>query len=230
MSNCHWRDANHAAQRAAPVSEWKSVVTRVFRPSVLLLSSGSWSDPALCPSDGIIVVNSGALEDHGYDVVWWQYAACAMTAGFCFVLNLSPPVDLLVYLDAESVLGEINAASLVSEFTRRPEELMSPAWHSGVDGTLSFWKRRALSRFVHQRRRANLVEPNSTSPPELIENELAWIFRGRWWNPWPSIDSVRQDYGFPGQRKDSDVANLPLVGGPSPSTRSAFKSKSQVPI
>lgn len=180
-------------------------VMRLLKPVEWVLVSGTYSNPAFNPCPGTRLIQGGAAYDRPYDVIWWNYSGCAFTAMYAHALDRDD-WDLLVEFDNDMLVGAVDFNALLTEFLQRPEEFLSPDWHGRPGGSFCAMKRPAVARFLHQRRRANLIERESPEQPQpiLIEDEQGIIFKGRWWNPWPELPSLRQDFG---QNADAQALN-----------------------
>lgn len=225
----YWNSAEEAEKKAVELTEWCQRVDYLFRPTHKFIACGSYSDPMFNPVSECTIVNSGVPYTKGYDVFYWQYSLCAKTAACWHVINME--WDLFIMLDSDTVFGTIDLHSLVSYFTKLDKNILAAQWGSGgLEMIFSVWKREAVMRYLHMRRRPNLVE-DITMQVDLPEYEEAEIFGGHWYNPWPSIKSFRQDYGYSHSfRDDREVIDLPFVRLPSPAIREVFNHRTQIPL
>ncbi len=194
-------------------------IVTFLRPVEYFLACGTWSEPLWSPlSITVPVINSGVDYTKPYDHWHWQYDACAYMAAMAYALNRRD-WDLLVALDNDVLIGDVNFDALLREFMQRPEEFLTPDWHGRPGGPFHAIKRSGAVRWLHMRRRANLIEPAPGDPlPLLIEDELGVIFAGRWWNPWPHLPTMRQDYGLHNPRPEREPLDQrwPFVRCPHP--------------
>jgi hypothetical protein len=189
-----------------------------LNPDHVFVACGTWSDPkhSRLPSD-IPIINAGVEPDRESTTLW-NYSACAFTAAAAYILNRRD-WDLAIHITDDIVAGLIDWDSLLREFVGRPETVLATQWGPGrMDWPIAM-KRDAVSAFLHRRRRANLVE--SKNPdwlyPEL-ELEISAIYRGKWWNPWPHVPTIRRDFGVPGAPAIDDEITMtwPFVRLPNP--------------
>lgn len=187
----YWNSQKHA-ESLEP--ELRSVMERVqlyFKPRKFFLASGTWSEPNWSPLNmRVPVINSGIVLTKPYEARRWAYAGCALTAALGYALS-SDDWNLLVTLDTDVLVGAVDFDSILREFLSRPEELVGLKWQGNL-GMILAWKRSGAARWMNQRKRANLVEDDEPEPM-WMEEEFEAIHRGRWWNPWPHIESTRQD-------------------------------------
>jgi hypothetical protein len=171
---------------------WYGRTHRLLYPEHMFIASGTWSEPSWCPLPALEVVNAGVFPtDQPHDPVKWNYAGPAFTAALAHACNRSN-WDLLVLLDTDTLVGAVDFDSLLREFLSRPEEVLGLSWDGTLGMTLA-WKPAGAARYLHQRRRANLIDwPGEAM---LLEEEFSVIHEGRWWNPWPHLATVRQDHG-----------------------------------
>ncbi len=217
----NWRDAAEAQAKGEGLfglREWLERTTYLFSPAFSFVACGTWSDPDFSPLPASVpIVNSGVEFTRVYDHFYWMYDACAYTAALAYVLNRRD-WDLLVTLDNDVLVGDVDFQALLTEFMGRPETYLTPAWCRRPGGPFIALKREGAVRWQHMRRRANLIEEPTDPPPLLIEEELGAIFKGRWWNPWPEIATMRQDYGEDDPRPTREPLdqNWPFVRLPDP--------------
>lgn len=192
-----WHNAEQAAAKADGMFGYRETFKRLdyfLAPTHKFIACGTFSDPAFNPCPDAVVVNSGELYRQPYDVFYNQYSGCAFTAAMAYALNRQD-WDMLVTLDTDTLVGDVNFNTLMREFELRPEVLLTQAWGVTPGGSFNVYKREAAAMMLHRRKRANMIDP-SEPKPILLEHEWAAIFRGRWWNPWPHIISMRQDHGY----------------------------------
>jgi hypothetical protein len=195
----HWHTQEDASKLAADKSyfglnHWLIRARFLLDPRHVFIASGTWSDPLWNPLGRFVpVINSGATLTKPYEARYWNYAACAFTGALAYALNQSTQWDLLCLLDTDALVGRVNFDALLREFAGRPETYLTAAWDGPPGGPFAAWKHAGASRWLHQRRRANLVASEATPEPILIEEEWGEIYRDTWWNPWPENATLRQD-------------------------------------
>jgi hypothetical protein len=192
----YWNDEAHANRRNGQwdsLLAWHKRMIHFFKPVDLFLASGTWSEPRWNPVPTIKVVNAGAPNDKPYDYHCNHYGACAFSAALFYALNRND-WDYLVFLDTDSLIGDVNLPALFEEFGRRPETVLAPGWLGGVGGPLLVWKQAGACKLAHQRMYPNI---SATPRPQIWEMELRDIYGKDWWNPYPqhSTLDMRHDSG-----------------------------------
>ncbi len=224
-----WHDAADAkAKFDGPlgIHAWYANVTLLFQPSFTFLACGTWSDPDYNQLPiGVPVVNSGVPYTKPYDHYLWQYDACAYMAAMAYALNRRD-WDLLVSIDNDALIGAVDFDALLKEFIQRSAVMLTPAWCGRPGGPFHAIKREGAVRWMHMRQRGNLIDGPASGATLLIEEELASIFKGRWWNPWPKIPTMRQDYGLPDARPAREPLdqNWPFVRMPDQSIIEEYRA------
>ncbi len=202
---------------------WHDRVRFLFSPTSIFLACGTWSDPALNPLDGLArVVNAGIPVGIPYNVHRHQYCMAAYTAAMAHLLDRQD-WDLAVLLDTDCLVGAVNFPKLIDEFLKRPDFILTNAWCRFPAGPLVVFKREACVRLLHHRIQGNIVLHDDSDDLMLAEWELGEIFKGVWWNPWPQIESVRQD--FPMNPDDPDPLQFlrcPFIRQPNPKVIQPF--------
>lgn len=219
-------DARTKGEGPFGIKAWYATVTRLFAPTHTFLACGSWSDPASSPLPSTVpVINSGVSFTRGYDHRYWMYDGCAYMAAMAYALNRRD-WDLLLALDNDVLVGAVDFPALLSEFMARPEVLLTPSWCGRPGGPFHALKREGAVRWLHMRRRGNLIEEPTDPEPQLIEEELRDIFKGHWWNPWPGIETMRQDYGQsnPSPRDRPLKQHWPFVRLPDPAMVDSYRA------
>ena len=168
-----------------------------FNAFEFFVACGTWSDAKWSPFDTTVpIINAGAVLDRIYEPVWWNYAGCALTAACAYLANRRD-WDLAICVDTDTLLGSVDWDTLLREFLQRPEEIIADDWY-GRPGYVVAWKPTGVSRYLHQRLRANLIEKpvgDDATAPMLIEDEIGAMFAGKIFNPWPHLKTTRQDAG-----------------------------------
>ncbi|MFA6239961.1 MAG: hypothetical protein WC655_03485 [Candidatus Hydrogenedentales bacterium] len=190
----YWHTPDGAKLKKPHLERWRGIVDYLFRPTHKWITSGTISDPSLNPIPDVPLVTAGVPYSKAYDVMQWSYAMCALEACFAHALNI-PDWDFLVLMDDELLVGDINCDALFREFDIRNELVLSNSWHGFFCGCFSVYKRAALVRYLYESRlRPALMTAGVAT--RLIEQDFEDIFSGAWWNPWPHIYSMRQDFGY----------------------------------
>lgn len=211
-----WHDetmANTKANGLFGLFAWERRVRTIFNPCKMFIACGTYSNPKFNPAVESVTINSGMKYTKPYDVYYQQYCGCALTAMMAAALDIED-WDLLVLLDTDCLVGDVNFKTLLDEFMNRPETVLAPDWNGTPSGPFMAWKREGAAMYLHQRRRANIIDP-SEKRPILLEDELAIIYRGKWWCPWPGM-SMRQDHGFVVDKNPRRVLSWPFVRMPNP--------------
>lgn len=210
-----------ATSKAEDLWRWNNICRSLFASHYTFIACGNYSNPNFNPLDGVAaVVNSGVPFTKKYDIWRWHYALCAFSAAMWHA-NFRGDWDLLCFLDADIAVGPINFDGIIKEFLSRKEIYCTYHWNRWPDGGCSFFKREAVLKLCHQRRRPNLCE-DSEAKPLMHEEEWAEIFKGQWWNPWWQFKAFRQDYQLPNSPSDDAVLNWPFVGGASAAVKKRF--------
>ncbi len=219
-----WWDGPEQARAATDgtfgLLAWHQRVTQYLSPSHCFIACGTWSNPTLCPLHRVPVINAGITQGTPYDIYYNHLCLAAWTGAMAYALNHRESWDLLVLLDTDALIGAIDFDALLREFLRRDEILLAQWWGSDIGGPLYVWKPEGAVRFMHGRHRANLLPQPSdkkAKKPPTSEAEMLSIYSGAWWNPFPELRTVRQDYGQTDPERDNaKVLKWPLVRKPDP--------------
>jgi hypothetical protein len=193
----------------------------LFKPFWFFVAAGTWSEPEWSPLGiDVPVVNAGATLDRPYEPIYWNYGGCAITAACAYLANRRD-WDIAVCVDTDTLYGAVDWDAVLREFLARPDELLADDWW-GRPGYVVAWKPAAVSRYLHQRLRPNLLERGypDEALPMLLEDEFGAMFAGRIFNPWPNLRTTRQDAGLDSEQYVARRAPLdehwPFVRLPSP--------------
>jgi len=227
-----WTDAADASRKGDEwlgLRTWHERVQRYFKPAHCFLACGTWSEPRFSPLPlDVVVVNAGLPLGTPYDIYYTQLSGCGFTAAMAYALNRRDAWDLLVFLDTDVLVGAVDFDALTRDFMGRDEVLLGQGWWNGIGGPLYMWKPAGAVKLLHSRVRANLlpVPANADAPkPMLMEDELAAIYAGCWWNPWPDNKrAMRQDYGLIDPERDNAVVlKWPFVSRPDPAIAEEYE-------
>ena len=207
-------EANRKGEGQCGLTAWFDRTQKLFSPIHSFVACGTWSDPTCSPV--LPVIQSGLEYGRPYDHFWTQYAGAAYTAAFAYALNRQD-WDLIVTLDTDALFGAVDFDALLRAFMDRAELLLTPDWHGRPGGPFIAWKREGAARWLHERRRANIIEEHAENLPLLIEDEMGEIFKGSWFCPWQQ-ETMRYDYGLPSQLTGDpfQVLEWPFVRLPDP--------------
>lgn len=220
FTTTHWcRESIGSPRIIDPVfglGAWYRRVKYLFSPIHTFLACGNWSDPFMNPLPGVSVVNAGLHSCIKYDLFRSQLCMAAYTAAMAYVLNRSH-WDLVVLLDTDCLVGAVDFPKLIDEFVRRPEIILTNSWNDAPAGPCVILKREGCVRLLHHRIQGNIVLGDSSPNLMLGEFEMKAIFEGKWWNPWPEIKTVRQDfYVNPNDPNPMAFLYCPFVRQPHP--------------
>jgi len=196
---------------------WHGRVEYLFKPIHSFIACGTQSDPEFSPlGPEVAIVNAGIPVGESYDYRRRQYWMAAFTAASAYALNRND-WDLLVLLDTDALVGNVNFKQLFDEFIERGEVALSPNWAGTPGGPLLAFKRMGVVRYLHQRTQSNCVASESSPDMAFGEDELKIVYNGIWWNPWPHIENVRQDYSVnPNDPNPMGFLHCPFIRQPHP--------------
>lgn len=231
----HARLTGHSLRRVDPVTgnvahtlypeyegrfglvRWRDTMLRLFPNADLFIACGTWSCPDVPDSclSSVRVINSGVLPTRPH-TMGWQYMGCALTALMAHLCNRRD-WDVLLLLEADVLLGAVNWDDLLRQFLGRPEEVFGPRWFERHCDFIGF-KPAAAARFLHQRLRPNLTEDKSVM---WLDDELATMFKGVAWNPWPEVRTIRRDFfhapsQWEGCPDNAESMTWPMIRMPDP--------------
>jgi hypothetical protein len=185
-----------------------------FSPVGKIVACGTWSEPSYSTlGPDVTIVNAG-LEIAGWQGIS-EYAKSAFSAVCAALLNRRD-WDLAVFLTEDMLVGAIDWNSLLREFIARPETVLVTKWGHWLDWPWVM-KRPAVSRFMHNRLRADLV---ASDRPEdhYLETELISLYGDSLWQPWPHVSNIRRDFQVMNgpNVNDEETFTWPFVRLPNP--------------
>jgi len=213
-----WDNSPEKAELKRPeLDYWTQRVKKALPDAFQFLSTGCCDNLELNPTK-LPCINSGAEKTKAYDVWNWSYFLCAFESALWFAWHNLRESEILIGWESNCWLNrQTNAIKLLDEFRANNASIMAPQYHGSPDFNFIAMKRSAIPKFQHHRRRGNLIE--SEAKAELAEIEMGEIFKRDWWNPWPEIVSIRQEYGVPTPfhcLPDSEAVRWPMIALPSP--------------
>lgn len=234
-----WDDDPAVAKAKKPeLEDWLRRVRKHFYGTHPFLATGCQDKSELNPlwaDHGVWQAESGEPKTKPYDVRRWSYFLCAFEAALWHAQLSAPRWDILIELESNCWINPaVKLAEILGEFMTRPELIMAPSWFGRPDFNFLVMKPAAVPAFLHHRRRGNLVDDDKP-PPMLAEDEIEEIFRGKWWNPWPEVQIIRQQWGIPENpphwiiTPDEEALKWPVVALPSPAVQKAFFIMSKPP-
>lgn len=189
----YWYSKAEAESKGDELYRWVRSMRYSINPDYMWLVSGTYSDPSFNPVY-IPLINTGIAKTHGNDFQYWSYANLAHTFGLYHAL-LNTDCDLCAQFSTDSVIN-VDYTPILEEFMRRDELVCAPSWNNVIEDAAIFYKREGMLKYISSRLRPILVEPGAVPAPMFTEVEALEIFKDTWWNPWPHIKSMRQEYGF----------------------------------
>lgn len=221
----YWKDQADANSKSLELRDWKAHIEKMLKPDVMYIACGTKSEPVFSPID-VPVINSGVEYTVPYDAIYWCYSLCAENAGMWHAL-LNTDCDILGQIATDCFIKD-DLLPILEEFNKRPELVCAPSWASFVEDAAIFYKRSALVKYLNMRIRPNLIAERR-QPPLMTEQEKAQIFRGQWWNPWPNIVTMRQEWyvGVKDPIPDERVLSekWPIVLRPSETIKKLYRSE-----
>jgi hypothetical protein len=150
-----------------------------------------------------------------------SYCLCASSIALSHALT-NYQFDLLLHVSSDAVCGH-DLRPMAEEFMRRPELIMASNWGSGLEDSVYLMKRAGIPQFLNNRKRANIIpEVDDYTKVLLPEQEMAQIFAGKWWNPWPTATTWRRDDPHWKQVSDDEAMKWPLILRPSTELRERY--------
>ena len=204
---------------------WRDKVDYLFKPFHKFITCGTWSEPQFSPiGKDVEIINAGLPVGIPYHHLRHQYCMGAFTSAMAHVLNRND-WDFVVMLDTDCLIGAVDFPSLFKEFDQRPEIIVSNSWCGTPSGPFAIYKREACVRFLHHRLQGNCVLNESSPDLMLAEYEIGKIYEGLWWNPWPEINNVRQDYSVnPNDPSPMAFLHCPFIRQPHPAVIEEYQS------
>ena len=220
FSTLHIRDAEHGAALAPELFDWHHRMQTVTETVFLCESAGESFAPSYIPT-----FCAGIPHTRPYHCKDWSYFQANMQFALFFILRELSPFDVVVMLQHDAILG-VPLAPVLEEFTRRPEVLAAPHWSGSPDTHCLMMKPEACVDALYSL--PFIAFPKVMGYNKLwIEHAYGALFRGRWWNPWPAVQTIRHEYGMPEQVKEDDAAIMrwPMLAKTSPALAERYKKE-----
>jgi len=220
FSTSYWHNQRQAIAKKAELVLWRGMIDELIKPSKIILTCGTESNPDYCPIHGVEVLNSHVMFDRPYDFIYWNYAVCAYNAALWYAVLNCWPFDLLIGLETDVVVANVNIHEVISQFMSRREAVCGPHWQTHIDGSFLVLKPEAVIRMIHFKAEPALYI-NGKIPLDNQERIITDSVRDSWWDPWPEIETIRMDYQNPyavqkSSPPDDTVNGWPFVRMPRP--------------
>lgn len=216
-----WGSPGWATQKREELEAWRWRMNYWFDPDRLWLVSSA--DSSHNPIAGKVEwCDPKTPQSKGYDQIRWCYYLCDLEAMLRLLVSLDG-WDLAVNLETDWIIRRLNVPEMLEAFMQSPELVLAPAWCGGLENSFVVWKRQGIEHWLNHRLRQNLIDGGPM--PITAEAEMAKIFARHWFNPWPKISTMRQEYNCPSEKMipDAVARTWPLVGRPSPAIKAEEK-------
>ena len=205
---CYWEN-----EKPAYLEDWYARINKFLPNQGVYLCPGCWSDPKLCPIP-VPVIQYGLKKSEDYSRNWCYYYSGFMTGIYHALLNLD--FELLVHVQDRTLIG-IDLTDIIQEFMERDEILCAPKYTGqigvGIETGFMMMKKEAVMRYATSNMRCALSEYDQIN----VEDEALYMFDDDWWNPFPSIHTIREFDGTfvfkktPFNLSQKKTINLPIL-------------------
>jgi len=227
FSSIHFLGKDHNYPLFCDVNDWQARAVTAFdeQPRIFIIERGSYTInpfPIECE-----LIYARIPDSKPYHCKNWSYGVAAFHSGLHYVMQQE--FDLCVFLFTDTVLG-VPLQGIADEFMTRPEAICGPQWHDRLDTNCMLLKPEAINNILY----SVPFMPLAKLGPNLLyyESALSLIFAGRWWNPWPEIRTIRQEYGTPEvfKGKESEMMDWPMLTKASPDVTRNYRAKHPLPL
>lgn len=191
-SDCRCRKCN---KRDGLIEWYNRVLKFLPEPYKVFLTGGTYSDPRLnpIPVDLVQIPLLKALEYSHQN----SYFRNGFMVGVWKALLDYADFDLLIHCQTTRLIGQ-DLSQIIGEFMVRDEQLLGPRFtsgcgrpfdESGIDVGFMAMKRNAALMYAVAGRRQSC---DNYHLPMNCEKEAYLMFKNSWWNPWPSIPTLKQ--------------------------------------
>jgi len=188
----NWDNFEEAEKIKPDLIEWYERVIK-FLPtaSKVFIASGTYSPPSFNPLPcDLYQVENYKIGKYSRNNLYFRVGF--LTGIWKALLDFSD-FDVLLHVQCRNFVGQ-DLTSVVEEFWKRPEDVMSLNWKSsanlrGIEISFFGMKKRAAQLYTMTGLR------QSCDPDPFIlnsEDEAYELFKDTWYNPWPEIDTIRQ--------------------------------------
>lgn len=173
---------------------------------------------------GIITVCADIPHTRPYHCKNWSYFAANLAFALWYILDRFPAVDIAIGLQHDATLGS-TLDGVARELLGRPEVIAAPNWYGSPDTHCLIMKREAMQDILYSCPFTPLPKVTGRNV-YYIEHAIGKLFAGRWWNPWPTCPTIRQEYGTPELYRgtDAEVLAWPLLAKASPDMAARYKA------
>lgn len=226
FSSIHIRNRLHEKVLFFDVWDWKKRAYSAFKeqPDMLLVERAVDRNMRLA---GVRCITAGIPDSLPYHCKDFSYGVAAFHAGLHYVIQRK--FELCVFLFADAVLG-VPLDDIAAEFMSRPEAICGPQWHGSIDTQLMLLKKEAIIDLLYSIPFVPLCKAGSNHM--YYEHALSLVFHGRWWNPWPAVRTVRQEWGTPElfQGSESEMMAWPILTKASPKMIEKYREAHPLPL
>jgi len=203
FSSIHIRGKAHGDSLSEQIIDWRERARAAFdNPEMFLVERAERHN--FCPVNCQMIF-AGIPDTKPYNAKDWSYGVAAFHCGLSLIMQIN--FDLAIFLTTDAILG-VDMKSICCEFMTRPEVMAGPGWHGSVDTSLILMKRPAIIDLLYS---IPFVPLGNNA--FYYEHALSMTFDKRYWNPWPSVSTIRHEYGTPEQFKgtDGEIMKWPLL-------------------
>jgi hypothetical protein len=193
---CNWDSEFDFKRQEDNLWEWYNRVDQFISiPKKICLTAGSFSEPSLNPLP-CDLYQTGLHNVYDYNNSMSYFRLGFMTGLWKFLLEYQNDFDLLIHLQVRHLLG-VELKNYIEKFMSQEEQVMGMRYDSqdyairGIDVGFLAMKKDAARMYCATGTRQCL----DNRPEHVIdtcEEEAYKLFADSWWNPWPTIPTVRQ--------------------------------------
>lgn len=227
FSTVYFPDARSARSQFADIADWRERAISAMPecPRLFLVDGeqGANHAPLWCEC-----IQAGAVHSAPYHCRDWSYAAAAYQTGWHYAMQMG--FHLCAFLAADAVLG-VDLRAVIDEFMARPEVLCGPAWFDKVETHFMLMKPAAVQDALFSLPFTPLPKFPARNAM-YYEEALGLLFAGRWWDPWPNVRTIREEYQTPEfiRGHDEEKIKWPMLAKGSPATIQAYRHAHPAPL
>jgi len=223
FSSIHIQDRAQADSLSSDLTDWKRRCESAFKipPNMFLVERGEYQPTTL----SLPVISAHIPDSKPYHCKDWSYGVAAGHVGLHYAMQ--QPFDLCIIFATDAILG-VPLQDIAEEFMTRSEIAAGPLWHGSPDTHLILLKKQGVIDMLY-----SIPFTPLGANRIYFEHALSIAFHGRWWNPWPEIKTVRQEYNTPELYQGTDeeiIKSWPILAKASPELIRAYKQARPIPL